>query len=152
MKKSKAGVGSTTEEIHYCKGLRALAPGHSQHMGLPQHIGLQEPKQGMPFWVSRGNRSILTEPREGHPWGEEKRAPGRYNSVREPHGVGLGQGLRELPGSRAACRDHRVQARSGLTICVGSELRCSNMSGSEGGRQSEGSRDLGTLGPGVSFC
>ena len=89
MKKGKAGVGSTTEEVHYCKGLTFLAPGHCQHMGLPQ-----EPKQGMPFWVSRGNRSILTEPREGHPWGEERRAPGRYNSAPAPYGVGLGQGLR----------------------------------------------------------
>ena len=123
MKKSKAGVGSTTEEIHYCKGLRALAPGHSQHMGLPQHIGLQEPKQGMPFWVSRGNRSILTEPREGHPWGEEKRAPGRYNSVREPHGVGLGQGLRSCQARerRAGIIGPRRAAASPFAWAVSSD-------------------------------
>ena len=58
----------------------------------------------------------------------------------------------ELPGSRAACRNLGAEAGSALTICVGRELRCSNMTGSGGGRRSEGGRDSGTVGAGVSSC
>lgn len=130
--------------------------------------------QGIPnIWGSPKNLS--KECHSGFPRGAEaySRSPGRGTPVageREGHQVGTTRQKRvairgstraargrsrtrvaELPGSRAACRNHRAQAGSGLTICVGSELRCSNMSGSEGGRQREGSRDSGPLGSGVSF-
>lgn len=48
--------------------------------------------------------------------------------------VGLGQELQSFQKWRAACEDLGAEAGPTLTICVGSELRCSSMT-SRGGKQ-----------------